>query len=112
MKGKNMSEHIEITNANFEEEVLKSPIPVLLDFWAPWCGPCRMIAPVIEELAREYSGKIKVGKVNVDEEGELATKHGIISIPTMVVYHGGNIANQKVGALPKQEIEGLFKNLI
>jgi thioredoxin 1 len=107
-----MSEHIEITDANFEEEVLKSPVPVLLDFWASWCGPCRMIAPVIDQLAQEYSGKIKVGKVNVDEEGGLATKHGIVSIPTLVVYQGGNIANQKVGALPKQEIEGLFKNLV
>jgi thioredoxin 1 len=107
-----MNGHIEITGANFESEVLKSPVPVLLDFWASWCGPCRMIAPSIDQLAQEYAGRLKVGKVNVDEEEGLATKHGIISIPTLVVYQGGEIVNQKTGAAPKPEIENLFENLV
>ena len=106
-----MSEYT-ITNANFETEVLKSPVPVLLDFWAPWCGPCRMIGPIIEQLAEEYSGRLKVGKVNVDEESELAGSHGVVSIPTMVVYKGGAIVNQAIGGLPKNSIEALFKDLV
>jgi len=107
-----MSEHITVTSANFEAEVLQSPVPALLDFWAPWCGPCRMIGPMIEELAAEYSGRLKVGKVNVDEEADLASRHNIASIPTLVVYKDGSIANQAMGALPKQNIEALFKDLI
>ena len=107
-----MSEHIVVTGENFETEVLQAKIPVLLDFWASWCGPCKMIGPFIEELAVEYSGRIKVGKVNVDEEGDLASRHGVVSIPTLVVYKNGEIANQAVGAFPKQNIEALFKNLI
>ena len=107
-----MSEHITVTSANFEAEVLQSPVPALLDFWAHWCGPCRMIGPMIEELAAEYSGRLKVGKVNVDEEADLASRHNIASIPTLVVYKDGSIANQAMGALPKQNIEALFKDLI
>jgi thioredoxin 1 len=107
-----MSNEIVITSANFESEVIESPIPVLIDFWASWCGPCKMIAPLIEELAGEYTGKIKVGKVNVDQEGDLAGRHGVVSIPTLVVYQGGRIVNQKIGAAPKQAIESLFKDLI
>ena len=107
-----MGENIVITKANFEAEVLKSSVPVLLDFWAAWCGPCRMVSPVIEQLAVEYSGRLKVGKINVDEEADLASRHGIVSIPTLIVYKDGQIAKQAVGAVPKQNIEALFKDLI
>lgn len=106
-----MSEQI-ITGANFEAEVLKSNVPVLVDFWASWCGPCKMIAPFLSQLAEEYTGRVKISKVNVDEEQDLASQHGIVSIPTLVIYQGGKIVNQKMGAMPKQEIEKLFKNLV
>ena len=107
-----MSEHITITAENFQDEVLQSKIPVLLDFWASWCNPCRMVGPFVEQLAVEYKGQIKVGKVNVDEESDLAGKHGIVSVPTLLVYKDGNIANQAVGALPKHSIEALFKEYL
>ena len=107
-----MSSGITITGDNFENEVLQSPIPVLIDFWASWCGPCKMIAPLIDQLAEEYAGRIKVGKVNVDEENALAERHGIASIPTLVVYKDGALVNKKAGAAPKHDIETLFKNLI
>lgn len=107
-----MSHEVTLTSDNFEEEVLKSPVPVLVDFWAEWCGPCRMIAPAVEELARSYEGRLKVGKVDVDSQGDLAGRFGIISIPTLMVFKDGKAARQKVGALPKPQIEGLFKDLI
>ena len=100
---------ITITKENFEAEVLKSDVPVLLDFWATWCGPCRMIAPALAEIAAENAGKLKVGKVNVDEEMELAVKFGVTSIPMLVVMKDGQIANQAIGAMPKAKIEALFK---
>lgn len=98
-----MSE-IKITKANFEEEVLNSPIPVVIDFWATWCGPCRMIAPVIEEIAEEYASVVKVGKVNVDEEPELASQFGIISIPTVVLVKDGQISAKSVGYRTKEQL--------
>ena len=96
---------INLTTDQFEQEVLKADVPVLLDFWAPWCGPCRMLAPTVEEIAEEYDGKAKVCKVNVDEEEELAIRFGIASIPTLLVFKNGQLADTKVGFVPKEEIE-------
>ncbi len=94
---------IAITKENFQEEVLNASVPVLLDFWAPWCGPCRMVGPILDEIARERTD-IKVGKINVDEQGELASQFGVMSIPMLVVMKNGQIANQSVGARPKEQI--------
>lgn len=95
---------IKITSKNFEEEVSKSELPVLLDFWASWCGPCRMVSPIVDEVANELEGKAKVGKINVDEEQELAQAFSIMSIPTLVVIKNGKLVNQLVGVRSKQEI--------
>lgn len=100
-----------ITDATFEEEVEKSTIPVLLDCWATWCGPCRMLAPTIEKLADEYAGKIKVAKLDVDENPKTATKLEIMSIPTLLIYKDGKIVDTLVGAQPKAEIEKKLVNL-
>ena len=96
---------VKLTSANFENEVLKSDIPVVVDFWATWCGPCKMIAPHLEELAKTYEGKIKVGKVNVDEELELATKFGIASIPTLMLFKNGKLVNTAVGYMNQSQVE-------
>ena len=92
---------LEITDSNFEELVLKSDKPVLVDFWAEWCGPCRMIGPLVEELAKEYDGKAVIGKLNVDENPGVASKYGIRSIPTLLVFKGGEVVDKIVGAVPK-----------
>jgi thioredoxin 1 len=107
-----MSDEIDVTVQNFQKEVLESSVPVLLDFWAEWCMPCRMIAPSVEQLAEAYKGRIKVGKINVDAEADLAAQYNIISIPTLMVFNAGAVHSQKVGALPKRDIEGLFKDLV
>lgn len=103
-----MSEVI-LTQNNFEEEVLKSDIPVLVDFWAGWCGPCKMLAPTIAEIAKEYEGKVKVGKLNIDDDTSLAIKYGIANIPTVVLFKNGEVADKSVGYVPKATIEAMLK---
>lgn len=99
---------MKITNDNFKSEVLESDTPVLLDFWAEWCGPCRMLSPVVEEVAAEREGKIKVGKVNVDEEILLANEFGVSSIPTVVILKGGKSVAKTVGYMPKAELDAFI----
>ncbi|WKV08938.1 thioredoxin [Thermoanaerobacterium sp. CMT5567-10] len=96
---------VTITKNNFQEEVVNSNIPVLVDFWAEWCGPCRMVSPIIEELANDYEGKVKVGKINVDEENELAMQFKIMSIPTIALFKDGKMVDKIVGARPKSDFE-------
>ena len=100
---------ITVNKENFEQEVINSEIPVLVDFWATWCGPCRMIAPILEEIANENVGKIKVAKINVDEEMELAMQFKIEAIPTLLVFKNGEIVNKSLGVLAKEEILNLLK---
>jgi len=95
---------VTITDANFETEVIKSDIPVLIDFWATWCGPCKAIAPIVEDLAKEYDGKVKVGKVDVDENQQIAIKYGIRSIPTLLIMKNGQVNDMIIGAVPKVQI--------
>jgi thioredoxin 1 len=98
-----MSETIEFTDGNFEGEVLKSDKPCLVDFWAEWCGPCRMVGPIVEEIAKEYAGKLKVGKLNVDQNSQTAVKYGIMSIPSLLIFDQGKVVEQIVGAAPKKQ---------
>lgn len=99
-----------ITKENFNDEVLNSELPVLVDFWASWCGPCMMLSPIIEEIAKEYEGKIKVGKVNVDEQNELAMQYRVASIPTLLLFKNGELAKTAVGFMPKSELIETFFN--
>ena len=97
-----------ITKSNFEAEVMNSDKPVLIDFWAPWCGPCRMLSPIIAEIAEEYGDKVKVCKVNVDEEDELASSFSVMSIPTLIVIKEGKVVNSVTGVRPKDQIVSMF----
>ena len=96
-----MGNALEFTDSNFQSEVLESKVPVLVDFWAPWCGPCRMVAPVVEEIASQYEGQVKVVKVNTDENPQVASQYGIRSIPTLMIFKGGQKVDMVVGAVPK-----------
>ncbi len=103
---------ITITQDNFQTEVLESEIPVLVDFWATWCGPCQMLAPVIEEVANENEGKFKVGKVNVDEEPGLARQFRVMSIPTLIVFNEGKVVNQSIGVIQKEDVVSLVETAV
>ena len=103
---------VTVTKQNFDSEVLESKVPVLVDFWADWCMPCKVVAPVLQEIARDYGGKLKVGKVNVDEESDLAARYNVVSIPTLFLFKGGKVVKQQVGAVPRPKIEELFKKFL
>ncbi len=107
-----MSDLREFNEDNFEQEVIKSEQAVLVDFWAPWCGPCRMLGPVIDELAKDYNGKIKVGKLNVDENPKLAEKYKVMTIPTIAVFKNGSMIDKTIGARPKSEFTKLIEKYI
>jgi thioredoxin 1 len=107
-----MGAEVTVTNENFKTEVLDSDIPVLADFWAEWCVPCKMVGPILEQMAEEYDGKIKIAKINVDEEGELASNYNIVSIPTILLFHNGEVAKQQIGAVPKKVLEELVKEYL
>ncbi|MBI4676813.1 MAG: thioredoxin [Elusimicrobia bacterium] len=107
-----MSLDIQLTDKTFEKDVLQSPAPVLVDFWAPWCGPCRMLGPIIEELAKEYAGKIRVAKINTDENAEVAGRFRITALPSLLFFNKGKVMDQMVGVHPKAEIKKKLESLI
>ncbi|MBH31507.1 MAG: thioredoxin [Candidatus Marinimicrobia bacterium] len=103
---------VEFTDAEFDSDVLSSETPVLVDFWAEWCGPCRMIGPIVEEIATEYAGRVKVGKMNVDQNPEVPPKYGIRSIPSLLMFKDGAVSDQIVGAVPKNNITSVLDKLL
>lgn len=107
-----MSAALELTKENFQSEVIDADVPALVDFWATWCGPCRAIAPVVEELATQYDGKLKVGKVDVDAQQQLAAEFDIRSIPTLLLFKDGKMAEQIVGAVPKKQLEDKVQEIL
>jgi thioredoxin len=107
-----MSNELVLTDESFEKEVLKASDPVVVDFWAPWCGPCRMLAPVLDELAKEFAGKVRVGKINTDEHPKAATRFRISAIPTLLFFKGGELKQQLVGVHPKAEIKKHLESLL
>jgi thioredoxin 1 len=104
-----MGEVVHLTDVNFEAEVLKSTLPTLVDFWAAWCGPCKMIAPVVDQLAKEHDGKLKIAKVDVDQNPTLATRFGVMSIPTLILFKNGEPAERLVGYMPKEKLVDRLK---
>jgi thioredoxin 1 len=107
-----MSAAVQVTDASFKQDVLESDIPVLVDFWAPWCGPCRMVAPVVDEIAQQYEGKVKVVKLNTDENPQVASQYGIRSIPTLMIFKGGQRVDMVVGAVPKTTLANTLEKYI
>jgi thioredoxin 1 len=107
-----MSAALDVTDASFKQEVIESDIPVLVDFWAPWCGPCRMVAPVVEEIATQYEGRLKVVKINTDENPKVAGEYGIRSIPTLMVFKGGEKVGIHVGAVPKSTLSKTLEDIL
>jgi thioredoxin 1 len=107
-----MADEVTVTTSNFDSEVVQSAVPVVADFWAEWCGPCKMIAPVLRELAAQYKDKIKIAKIDVDAQVELAQQFNIVSIPTILVFSKGKVVKQQIGAVPRQALEKMIKEVI
>jgi thioredoxin 1 len=108
-----MSEHVsEVTDANFEQEILKSPLPALVDFWAAWCGPCRMIGPIVEEIAEEYKDRAKVAKMNVDDNANTPARYGVRGIPALLLFKNGDLVDQIIGAVPKAQVVNLLEKAL
>jgi thioredoxin 1 len=107
-----MADVLQVTDSSFEQEILKAGMPAMVDFWAAWCGPCRAIAPVVEELAKEYAGKVKIAKMNVDENSKTPMKYGIRAIPTLILFKDGNVVDQITGAVSKSQIDNAIKKLL
>ena len=99
-----MADVVQVTDASFETEVLKADLPVLIDFWAPWCGPCKAIAPVVEELSKEYAGRLKIVKMNVDDNPQTPSKYGVRGIPNLILFKSGQVRDQIIGAVPKAQL--------